>query len=219
MELKFKLSGDRSRFVIDFKCDEFDGHPGLDRIWFDGINEPVSPDVAALAAWVLVAPFVSQKLRFSERPSRLLVNRMLAIWGAPLEIGPVDDDPARFPPRAGTLHILATGGEVWAVTRQDQPAYRMRQLPLNSSGTTYAGPDISVKTNITLLGQGLVPVSFAHLVAPALVYADFLGIADIVVPRVAIDVPPPMKRTAETDPIAAWRELLKAAGFNLRVVA
>ncbi|HEX6929098.1 MAG TPA: hypothetical protein VF267_07610 [Gammaproteobacteria bacterium] len=221
MELTFKLSGERSRFGIGFTLDEFDGSPGLEQAWFDGINEPVTPDAAVLAGWLLAAPFVSQRLRLSCKPSRLLVNRIAATWGAPIEIGPVDDKPARFPARTGTLFVMPAGsGEPdSAGSRSDQPAYRLRQLPLNASGTIYAGPEISIRTNVSLLGQGLVPASFAQLVAPALIYADFLGIADLVVPREAIDVPPPMKRSSDTDPLASWRELLKAAGFNLRVGA
>lgn len=219
MELTFQLSDERSRLSMTMRPEEFDGRPGLDEIRFDGINEPVASETAALVGWLLLAPFVSQRLRFSVKVARPLVNRIVTTWGAPIEIGPANDEPARFPPRTGSLIIAPDGDPEWTVetTRADQPVYRLAVAPLNASGTSIAGANISAKSNITLLGQGLVPLNVTHLLALALIHADFLGIASLVVPANAIDAPPPMKRLTDVDPVVAWRELLKAAGFNLRV--
>lgn len=218
MRINYKLDAKRSRFCIDIKTEGYDAQPGLTGIWFDGINEPPDPDAAALAVWILMAPFVSQKIRFPNKVSRLLHNSMVKTWQGNIDIGEAHDETARFPERVGSLYVKA--GDKYDVNdykrKPEQPVYELELLPLNASNTSYAGKSIKVKTNAVLLGNGLTDNAFSGLLAAAVLYADFSGVLNIVMPEELMIGAPACRKGGGQDPVLAWGELLRAAGFDLK---
>lgn len=218
MRISYKLDAKQSRFCVGIEPEDFDARPGLGGIWFDGINEPINPDAAALAAWILVAPYVSQKIRFPNRISRLLLNSMAATWPGNIDIGEAHDEDDRFPARVGSLYIKVSAMHAINGSKEStgQPVYELEMLPLNANGSSYAGKSIKVKTNAGLLGNGLTDNVFPGLLASAVLYADFFGILHIIMPEALMVAAPRCGKGDGQDSVLAWGELLKAAGFILK---
>lgn len=220
MKVQYHYGRERGRLCIRFTPEPFDGDPGLREIFFDGINEPLSGDALGLAAWLLLGRFVSRRMAFPKPLTLPLANQIVKTWGSTLELQPVDDEPGRFPPRAGSLVVEAGAGPDEAVVNEVavSPVYRFAMLPMGGSGTSYAAGSVQARTNVPLLGQGVNGPGFGGVLASAVVYADFLGISDVIVGGASIDGHPPAKVATGANRGAVWRDLLKHAGFNLRVV-
>lgn len=219
MKVQYQYCKERGRLCIRVTPEQFDGDPGLREIFFDGINEPLSGDALGLAAWLLLGRFVSRRMEFAIPVTLPLANRVVTAWGGALELQPIHDTPGRFPPRTGSMVVnTGTALDDYGVDNVvASPVYQFAILPMGGSGTSYAAGDVRAKTNVALLGQGVSGPGFGGVLATALVYADFLGISDLVVGSASIDGHPPAKVATEVDRRAAWRDLLKHAGFNLRV--
>lgn len=218
MKVDFRIDDQRSRLVVTPELEAFDGDPGLDEIFFDGINEPISTEALAVVSWVLLSGFVSRRFAWRKPVARPLVNEMVRQWGSALEMGPAEESPKPFPERAGSL-IIGIADDDTAANFRDAaaPVYYLRPTSLAASGTIFEGGDIRAKSNARILGNGLVTEEFPVLIATGLVFADFLGISDLCVSRDRIDAFAPRKVARESDSVPGWRELLKHAGFNLRV--
>lgn len=221
MIVRYHYSESRGRFTIACQPELFDGDPGLAEIAFDGINENLAADTAGLASWMLLGRFVSSRLTLPQAISLPLSERIRKDWAGALALQPMDDKPARFPPRVGTLLIAAGDTADDAPSEAaagDGPVYRFRILPAGGSGTLYEGGRVAAKTNVGLLGQGVNGPGVGGILAAAMLYADFLGVSDLILPASAIDRHPPAPVTTGLAAAQAWRELIKHAGFNLWVV-
>lgn len=219
MIVDYEMDPDRARLAVLPRPELFDGDPGLDRIFFDGVNEPIAAEVLTLAAWIMLSPCVSRRFISRKPVVRPLVNQIVKQWGAAIEVGPAEEKPRAFPQRAGSLVVEPAGNKAPedAPAAAGNPVYTLKIASLSASGTVFEGGVIRAKSNARLLGNGVSNREFPSLIATALVYADFLGIADIWVHRTEIDAFAPRKVAVEPDPVPGWRELLKHAGFNLRV--
>jgi hypothetical protein len=221
MIVNYDYAKERGRLTLHTRPESFDGDPGIEGIFLDGINETLSRDAVGLAAWMFLGRFASWRLALPEPISLPLADRIKRQWGGSLALQPVDDKPARFPQRVGSLLIAA--GESADQSDLDPaafdgPIYHFHLLPAGGSGTLYEGGRVLAKTNIGLIGQGVNGPGIGGTLAAAMLYADFLGISNLVLPGAAIDCGPPTKAPARQAPPEAWRELIKHAGFNLRVV-
>lgn len=221
MIVKYHYSDSRGQFRIACRPESFDGDPGLGEVVFDGINEKLAADTVGLASWMLLGRFVSSRLTLPEAISLPLSERIRKDWGGSLALAPVNDQPARLPERVGSLLIAAGESDVSPALEAaagDGPVYRFRILSPGGSGTLYEGGRVAAKTNVSLLGQGVNGPGVGGTLAAAMLYADFLGVSDLILPVAAVDCGPPTRAPARQGAAQAWRELIKHAGFNLRVV-